>query len=81
MALRWLDDITADDLDSVGGKAASSVNSRQPGSPFRPRSSSPRTRIAPSSKNTGIDVELFEVVDVDTDDSQALAEAAERASN
>jgi len=57
------------------------VNSRQPGSLFRPRSSSPRDTYRPFIEDTGIDVELFEVVDVDTDDSQALAEAAERPSN
>ncbi|SFS02325.1 phosphoenolpyruvate synthase [Halomicrobium zhouii] len=79
MALRWLDDITADDLDSVGGKAASLGELTAAGLPVPPAFVVTADTYRSFIEDTGIDVELFEVVDVDTDDSQALAAAAERA--
>jgi pyruvate,water dikinase len=79
MALRWLDDITADDLDSVGGKAASLGELTAAGLPVPPAFVVTADTYRSFIEDTGIDVELFEVGEVDTDDSQALAEAAERA--
>ncbi|MCU4801015.1 phosphoenolpyruvate synthase [Halobacteria archaeon HArc-gm2] len=79
MALRWLDEITADDLDSVGGKAASLGELTAAGLPVPPAFVVTADTYRSFIEDTGIDVELFEVVDVDTDDSQALAAAAERA--
>ncbi len=77
MALRWLDDITADDLDSVGGKAASLGELTAAGLPVPPAFVVTADTYRSFIEGTGIDDELFSVVDVDTDDSEALAEAAE----
>jgi pyruvate,water dikinase len=75
----WLDDIGADDLDAVGGKAASLGELTAAGLPVPPAfvvtSDAYRTFI----EEAGIDEELFEVVDVDVEDSAALEEAERRA--
>ncbi|AHG03162.1 phosphoenolpyruvate synthase [Halobacterium sp. DL1] len=75
MAVRWLEDIRADDIDSVGGKGASLGELTDAGLPVPPgfvvTAGTYRTFI----EEAGIDDELFEAVDVDPDDSEALANA------
>ncbi|NHN57762.1 MULTISPECIES: phosphoenolpyruvate synthase [Halorussus] len=79
MAVLWLDEITADDLELVGGKGASLGELTGAGLPvpsgFVVSAGTYRSFI----EETGIDEELFEAVDVDTEDSAALAEAQSRA--
>jgi pyruvate,water dikinase len=79
MAVLWLDDITADDLDLVGGKGASLGELTGAGLPvpsgFVVSAGTYRSFI----EDTGIEDELFEAVDVDADDSAALSEAQSRA--
>jgi len=79
MALRWLDDITADDIDIVGGKAASLGELAGAGLPVPPAFVVTADTYRSFIEETGIAEELFASVAVDTDDSTALAEAAERA--
>ena len=75
----WLADIGADDLDRVGGKAASLGELTGAGLPvpsaFVVSAGTYRSFI----EDTGIEEALFSAVDIDSDDSAALAEAAERA--
>ncbi|WP_423751178.1 phosphoenolpyruvate synthase [Salinirarus marinus] len=79
MAVVWLDDVRAADLDTVGGKAASLGELTAAGLPVPPgfvvTAGTYRTFI----EEAGIDEELFAAVDVDSEDSAALAEAHERA--
>ncbi|WP_255169791.1 phosphoenolpyruvate synthase [Natrononativus amylolyticus] len=79
MAVLWLDEIDADDLEAVGGKGASLGELTGAGLPVPPgfvvTAGTYRTFI----EEAGIDEELFEAVDVDVDDSSALAGAADRA--
>ncbi|MFW5964482.1 MAG: PEP/pyruvate-binding domain-containing protein, partial [Natronomonas sp.] len=79
MAVLWLDEIGSDDLGSVGGKGASLGEMTAAGLPVPPgfvvTAGTYRTFI----KETGIDEELFEAVDVDSEDSAALAEAEAKA--
>jgi pyruvate,water dikinase len=79
MAVLWLDEITADDLELVGGKGASLGELTGAGLPvpsgFVVSAGTYRSFI----EETGIAEELFEAVDVDTEDSKALAEAQSRA--
>ncbi|WP_135826521.1 phosphoenolpyruvate synthase [Halorussus ruber] len=79
MAVLWLDEITADDLELVGGKGASLGELTGAGLPvpsgFVVSAGTYRSFI----EETGIEEELFEAVDVDTEDSAALAEAQSRA--
>ena len=79
MAVLWLDEITADDLELVGGKGASLGELTGAGLPvpsgFVVSAGTYRSFI----EETGIDEELFAAVDVDTEDSKALAEAQSRA--
>ena len=79
MAVLWLDDITADDLDLVGGKGASLGELTGAGLPvpsgFVVSAGTYRSFI----EDTGIEDELFEAVEVDADDSAALSEAQSRA--
>jgi pyruvate,water dikinase len=79
MAVLWLDDITADDLELVGGKGASLGELTGAGLPvpsgFVVSAGTYRSFI----EDTGIEDELFAAVDVDTEDSAALAEAESRA--
>ncbi len=79
MAVLWLDTIGSDDLDSVGGKGASLGELTGAGLPvpggFVVTAGTYRSFI----EQTGIDTALFEAVDIDPDDSSALAAAQERA--
>ncbi|WIV65961.1 phosphoenolpyruvate synthase [Natrialbaceae archaeon AArc-T1-2] len=79
MAVLWLDEIGADDLETVGGKGASLGELTGAGLPVPPgfvvTAGTYRTFI----EEAEIDEELFAAVDVDVDDSKALSAAADRA--
>jgi len=79
MTVLWLDDVTADDFDSVGGKGASLGELTAAGLPVPPGFIVSAETYRSFLDETGIAEELFEVVDVDPGDSEALARAAERA--
>ncbi|MFB6298598.1 MAG: phosphoenolpyruvate synthase [Salinirussus sp.] len=80
MAVAWLEEIRGDDLDTVGGKAASLGELTTADLPVPPAFVVTTDTYRSFIEETGIDEELFAAVDVDTEDSRALAEAAERAS-
>jgi pyruvate,water dikinase len=79
MAVLWLDDIGADDLDEVGGKGASLGELAGAGLPVPPAFVVTAGTYRRFIEEAGIDEELFEAVDVDVEDSSALAEAAQHA--
>ncbi|MDG5817419.1 phosphoenolpyruvate synthase [Natronococcus sp. A-GB7] len=79
MAVLWLDEISAGDLERVGGKGASLGELTGAGLPVPPGFVVTADTYRSFIENANIDEELFEVVDVDVDDSSALAGAAERA--
>jgi len=79
MPVRWLDDIGGDDLESVGGKAASLGELAGAGLPVPPAFVVTADTYRGFIQETGIDEELFEAVEVDTEDSAALSTAHERA--
>ncbi|MFC7098474.1 phosphoenolpyruvate synthase [Halobaculum marinum] len=79
MAVLWLDDVTADDLETVGGKGASLGELTGAGLPVPPgfvvTAGTYRTFI----EEAGIDDELFAAMDIDPEDSAALREAEQTA--
>jgi len=79
MAVLWLDDVTADDLDTVGGKGASLGELTGAGLPVPPgfvvTAGTYRTFI----EEAGIDEELFAAMDIDPEDSAALRAAEQTA--
>ncbi|WP_255150697.1 phosphoenolpyruvate synthase [Halorarius halobius] len=75
MAVLWLDEIGSDDLNSVGGKGASLGEMTGAGLPVPPGFVVTAQTYREFIERTGIDEELFEAVDVDAEDSAALAEA------
>jgi pyruvate,water dikinase len=79
MAVAWLEDVRSTDLGTVGGKAASLGELTGAGLPVPPgfvvTAGTYRTFI----EEAGIDEELFSAVDVDSEDSDALEAAHERA--
>jgi pyruvate,water dikinase len=79
MAILWLDDIGGDDLETVGGKAASLGEMTAADLPVPPAFVVTADTYRSFIESTGIDEELFEAVDVEAEDSEALAEAAETA--
>ncbi len=79
MAVLWLDEIDADDVELVGGKGASLGELTGAGLPVPPGFVVTAGTYRRFIEDAGIDEELFETVDVDVDDSGALATAAERA--
>ncbi len=79
MAVLWLDDVRSDDLESVGGKAASLGEMTSANLPVPPAFIVTAGTYRSFIEETDIDEELFDIVDVDSDDSGALADAAERA--
>ncbi|WP_435363126.1 phosphoenolpyruvate synthase [Haloarchaeobius sp. DYHT-AS-18] len=80
MAVLWLDDIRASDLEAVGGKGASLGELTAAGLPVPPGFVVTAGTYRKFIEEAGIDEELFEAVDVDVDDSKALAAAEKRAS-
>lgn len=79
MGVIWLDEVRAGDTELVGGKGASLGELTAAGLPvpsgFVVTAEAYRSFI----ETTGIATELFDAVDVDSDDPEALSEAAERA--
>ncbi|WP_323173477.1 phosphoenolpyruvate synthase [Natrialba sp. PRR66] len=79
MAVRWLDTVSADDLETVGGKGASLGELMGAGLPVPPGFVVTAGTYRSFIEEAEIDEELFAAVDVDADDSAVLAEAADRA--
>ena len=79
MAVLWLDEVGKDDIDAVGGKGASLGELAGAGLPVPPAFVVTAGTYRSFIEETGIDDDLFEAVDVDSDDSSALKAAAERA--
>ena len=73
--VRWLDEIRSDDIGSVGGKGASLGEMTAAGLPVPPGFVVTAETYRRFIEETGIDEELFAAVDVDPEDSTALAEA------
>jgi len=80
MTIAWFSSVSATDVDTVGGKAASLGELSSYGLPvpsgFTVTADSYRQFIT----EAGIAEELFEVVDIDPEDSRSLAAAEQRAS-
>ncbi|WP_254537270.1 phosphoenolpyruvate synthase [Halomarina litorea] len=79
MAVLWLDDVGSDDLGAVGGKGASLGELTGAGLPVPPGFVVSAGTYRSFIEETGIDEDLFTAVDVDSDDSSALAAASSRA--
>lgn len=79
MAVRWLAEIGADDIETVGGKGASLGELTSAGLPVPPAFIVTAGTYREFIENAGIDEELHEAVDIDVEDSKALARAQERA--
>jgi pyruvate,water dikinase len=79
MAVLWLDDVDADDVGTVGGKAASLGELIGAGLPVPPGFAVTAGTYRTFIEEAGIDEELFSAVDVDPEDSAALRAAEERA--
>ena len=79
MAVLWLDDVGSDDVGSVGGKGASLGEMWNAGLPVPPAFVVTADTYRRFIEETGIAEELFAAVDVDSDDSAALARAESRA--
>ncbi|OIB56370.1 phosphoenolpyruvate synthase [Natrialba sp. SSL1] len=79
MAVLWLDEISAGDLEKVGGKGASLGELTGAGLPVPPGFVVTAGTYRSFIESAEIDEELFAAVDVDVEDSSALAAAADRA--
>jgi pyruvate,water dikinase len=79
MSVLWLEDIGADDVAAVGGKGASLGELATAGLPVPPAFVVTAETYRNFIEEAGIDEELFAAVDVDVDDSDALARAERRA--
>ncbi|EMA54121.1 pyruvate, water dikinase [Halococcus thailandensis] len=75
MAVLWLDEVGKDDIDAVGGKGASLGELAGAGLPVPPAFVVTAGTYRSFIEETGIDEALFDAVDVDPDDSSALAAA------
>ncbi|PSP47190.1 phosphoenolpyruvate synthase [Halobacteriales archaeon QH_7_69_31] len=73
--VRWLEDVRSDDIGSVGGKGASLGEMTAAGLPVPPGFVVTAETYRTFIEDTGIDEDLFAAVDVDSEDSAALAEA------
>ncbi|WP_101295711.1 phosphoenolpyruvate synthase [Halegenticoccus soli] len=79
MAVLWLDDIRAADLETVGGKGASLGELTAAGLPVPPGFVVTAGTYRAFIEDSGIDDELFAAMDIDPEDSAALAGAQDRA--
>ncbi|QWC19684.1 phosphoenolpyruvate synthase [Halorubrum sp. 2020YC2] len=79
MAVLLLEDVDADDVGTVGGKAASLGELIGAGLPVPPGFAVTAGTYRTFIEEAGIDEELFDAVDVDPEDSAALRAAEERA--
>jgi pyruvate,water dikinase len=75
MSVRWLAEITADDVAAVGGKGASLGELDGAGLPVPPAFVVTADTYRRFVREAGIEDELYEVVDVDVEDTAALADA------
>lgn len=75
MAVLLLEDVNADDVGTVGGKAASLGELIGAGLPVPPGFAVTAGTYRTFIEEAGIDEELFDAVDVDPEDSAALREA------
>ncbi|EMA69668.1 phosphoenolpyruvate synthase [Halorubrum aidingense JCM 13560] len=75
MAVLWLEDVDADDVGTVGGKAASLGELIGAGLPVPPGFTVTAGTYRAFIEEAEIDDELFAAVDVDPEDSAALREA------
>ena len=80
MAVLWLEDVNAGDVGTVGGKAASLGELIGAGLPVPPGFTVTAGTYRTFIEEAGIDEELFAAVDVDPEDSVALREAEQTAS-
>ena len=76
MTVLWLDNIGSDDLETVGGKAASLGELHGADLPVPPAFVVTAATYRAFIEESGIETELFETVDVDAEDSSELATAA-----
>jgi len=79
MAVLWLEDVDADDVGTVGGKAASLGELIGAGLPVPPGFTVTAGTYRTFIEESGIDEELFAAVDVGPEDSAALRSAEETA--
>jgi len=79
MAVLWLDDVDADDIDTVGGKGASLGELTGAGLPVPPGFVVTAETYRAFIEEAGIDEELFAAVDVDPEDAAALRAAEKKA--
>ncbi|MDR9430967.1 MAG: PEP/pyruvate-binding domain-containing protein, partial [Natronomonas sp.] len=75
----WLDEIRSDDIGSVGGKGASLGEMTAAGLPVPPGFVVTAGTYRAFIEETGIDEELFDAVEIDSDDSEALSGAEAKA--
>jgi pyruvate,water dikinase len=75
----WLDEIRSEDIGMVGGKGASLGEMTAAGLPVPPGFVVTAQTYRTFIEETGIDEELFDAVDIDSDDSEALAAAEAKA--
>jgi pyruvate,water dikinase len=75
----WLDEIRSEDIGTVGGKGASLGEMTAAGLPVPPGFIVTTDTYRTFIEETGIDEELFDAVDIDSDDSDALAAAEAKA--
>ncbi|MDS0280733.1 phosphoenolpyruvate synthase [Haloarcula onubensis] len=80
MTVAWLSSVSATDVDTVGGKAASLGELSSHGLPIPSGFTVTADTYRQFITGAGIAAELFEAVDVDPEDSRALATAEQRAS-
>jgi pyruvate,water dikinase len=79
MPVRWLEEIRSADIETVGGKGASLGELTAAGLPVPPAFIVTAGSYRSFIEETGIDTELFDAVDIESDDSGALATAEARA--
>ena len=79
MSVAWFSSVSATDVETVGGKAASLGELSSHGLPIPPGFTVTADTYRRFIEGAGIAEELFEVVDVDPEDSRALATAEQRA--
>ncbi|MDS0261185.1 phosphoenolpyruvate synthase [Haloarcula sp. S1CR25-12] len=80
MSVAWLSAVSATDVETVGGKAASLGELSSHGLPIPSGFTVTADTYRRFIEGAGIAEELFEAVDVDPEDSRALATAEQRAS-
>jgi pyruvate,water dikinase len=79
MTVLWLDDVRSGDIDAVGGKGASLGELKAANLPVPPGFVVGAESYRSFIEATGIEEDLFAAVDVDPEDSAALADAESRA--